>query len=98
MSMNATDAGTSASAILRATVDFPEPDPPAMPMIVGFIARRGDVIGTQESSRFGDEKEKRERCHGCVSCEAVGRRGVNAEWVVGHWWLVVREEPTTNDQ
>ena len=41
MSMNATDAGISASATFRATVDFPEPDPPAMPMIVGFIARNG---------------------------------------------------------
>jgi hypothetical protein len=41
MSMNATDAGISASAILRAIVDFPEPDPPAMPMIVGFIVRGG---------------------------------------------------------
>jgi hypothetical protein len=41
MSMNATDAGISASAILRATVDFPDPDPPAMPMMAGVIAQRG---------------------------------------------------------
>jgi hypothetical protein len=40
MSMKATDAASSASATLRATVDFPEPVPPAMPMISGFIARK----------------------------------------------------------
>src|SRR3989304_879032 len=41
MSRKATDAGVSASAIRRATVDFPEPEPPAMPMMSGFTARLG---------------------------------------------------------
>src|SRR5215468_462750 len=40
MSMNATDSVRSACATFRATVDFPEPDPPAMPMMRGFIASR----------------------------------------------------------
>src|SRR5262245_55057932 len=40
MSMNATDSVRSACATFRATVDFPEPDPPAMPMISGFIVSR----------------------------------------------------------
>ena len=33
MSMNATDAPCSDSATFLATVDFPDPEPPAMPMI-----------------------------------------------------------------
>jgi hypothetical protein len=37
MSMNATETAESACATLRATVDLPEPLPPAMPMISGFI-------------------------------------------------------------
>ena len=36
MSRNATDDLESASATLRATVDFPDPVPPAMPMTSGF--------------------------------------------------------------
>src|SRR4029079_18567423 len=40
MSMNPTDSVRSACATFRATVDFPEPDPPAMPMMRGFIASR----------------------------------------------------------
>lgn len=36
MSMNATEDVVSSSATLRATVDFPEPDPPAIPMMRGF--------------------------------------------------------------
>src|SRR5690242_5989503 len=40
MSMNATDSVRSACATFRATVDFPEPDPPAIPMMRGFIASR----------------------------------------------------------
>ena len=36
MSMNATDDVVSNSATFFATVDFPEPLPPAMPMIKGF--------------------------------------------------------------
>src|SRR5689334_24661676 len=39
MSINATDEVVSRSATLRATVDLPEPDPPAMPMIKGFSIR-----------------------------------------------------------
>ena len=37
MSMNATDSVRAACATLRATVDLPEPEPPAMPMMSGFI-------------------------------------------------------------
>jgi len=36
MSMNATDEVVRWSATFLATVDFPEPDPPAIPMIRGF--------------------------------------------------------------
>src|SRR6185312_17494884 len=36
MSMKATDGVVSSSATLRATVDFPDPDPPAIPMMSGF--------------------------------------------------------------
>src|SRR6185437_12358861 len=38
MSMNATDSVCSAWATLRATVDLPEPEPPAIPMMNGFIS------------------------------------------------------------
>jgi len=38
MSMNATDDVVNISATFRATVDFPDPEPPAIPMIKGFIA------------------------------------------------------------
>ena len=41
MSMNATDDVESPSATLRATVDFPEPDPPAIPMMNGFTLADG---------------------------------------------------------
>jgi len=37
MSMKATEEVVNSSATFRATVDFPEPDPPAIPMINGFI-------------------------------------------------------------
>jgi len=37
MSTNATDDVVSSSATLRATVDFPDPDPPAIPIINGFV-------------------------------------------------------------
>src|SRR6266705_1510305 len=36
MSMNATDEVVRSSATFFATVDLPEPDPPAMPIIKGF--------------------------------------------------------------
>ena len=35
--MNATEDVVNSSATLRATVDLPEPEPPAIPMINGFI-------------------------------------------------------------
>lgn len=35
--MNATEAGARASATLRATVDFPEPVPPAIPITRGRV-------------------------------------------------------------
>ena len=34
--MNATDDVVSSSATFLATVDFPDPDPPAIPIIRGF--------------------------------------------------------------
>ncbi len=37
MSMNATEASVNASATRRATVDFPDPLPPAIPMMSGFV-------------------------------------------------------------
>ena len=50
MSMNATDAAVSDSATRRATVDFPEPVPPAMPMINGFvIGRSAAARGSRDS-------------------------------------------------
>ena len=36
MSMNATESWPRLSATFRATVDFPLPDPPAMPMMSGL--------------------------------------------------------------
>jgi len=36
MSRKTTDAWRSASASFRATVDFPEPEPPAIPITSGF--------------------------------------------------------------
>src|SRR5215208_6438200 len=41
MSMKATEAEVMARATPRATVDFPEPDPPAMPMTSGFTGGCG---------------------------------------------------------
>lgn len=41
MSSNATDDRDSASPSLRATVDFPDPEPPAIPITNGFTS---DVI------------------------------------------------------
>src|SRR2546423_215708 len=49
MSMNATEDVVSSSATLRATVDLPDPDPPAIPMMRGFSIRSkatGPAIGT----------------------------------------------------
>ena len=39
MSMNATDMPDNESATPRATVDLPEPEPPAIPMMSGLTAR-----------------------------------------------------------
>src|SRR5436190_1038619 len=44
MSMKATDDTPSASATLRATVDLPEPLPPAMPTMKGFITAKADGV------------------------------------------------------
>jgi hypothetical protein len=40
MSMKATESDGSAPATFRATVDFPLPDPPAIPMIKGLDTGR----------------------------------------------------------
>jgi hypothetical protein len=47
MSRKATEASGSASAIRRATVVFPDPVPPAMPMMSGFTGgrRQGSIAG-----------------------------------------------------
>lgn len=42
--MNATDRFPRDSATLRATVDFPDPDPPAIPMIKGFTLKTEDSL------------------------------------------------------
>src|ERR1019366_3627522 len=57
MSMNATDAGVSASAILRATVDLPDPDAPAMPMMSGFTGRRRRARSRGKAPRDGAKRE-----------------------------------------
>src|SRR5262245_57840360 len=43
--MMATESGGSPSTILRATVDFPEPVPPATPMTRGFTAGKPAFSG-----------------------------------------------------
>lgn len=63
MSMNATSGAASEPAIRRATVDFPDPEPPAIPTIndTGPPARKapvepachGSISGACELSRFG---------------------------------------------
>src|SRR5687767_223831 len=47
MSRKATEASGRALAIFRATVVFPDPVPPAMPMISGFTerSRKGSIAG-----------------------------------------------------
>ena len=40
MSMNATESSPKFSATFFATVDFPEPDPPAIPMMSGFDTKK----------------------------------------------------------
>ena len=47
MSMNATDKLPRFSATFFATVDLPDPDPPAIPMIRGFDTKENlRVVGT----------------------------------------------------
>ena len=67
MSMNATEASPSAAATLRATVVLPEPDPPAMPMMSGFM--KVSCTGCAKGGERGI-------CHGRVSRaeRADGRR------------------------
>ena len=52
MSMNATESELSASATFVATVDFPLPEPPAMPMMRGFDTLKmygtGSCVGEYE--------------------------------------------------
>src|SRR6476620_5627282 len=66
MSMNATDSACRACATFRATVDLPDPDPPAIPMIKGFISPPllcSCAVKLPESSR----EKKRSHCHNLVS-------------------------------
>src|SRR5438128_11273323 len=56
MSMNATDSVLSACATFRATVDFPDPDPPAMPMMSGFTCWRARVSAV--NSRGGASRRE----------------------------------------
>src|SRR5689334_3202690 len=44
MSMNATDEVVSSSATLLATVDLPDPEPPAIPMINGLSMRKQNYV------------------------------------------------------
>lgn len=47
MSMNATELVESPSATFLATVDLPDPDPPAIPMMNGFTL----VMGSSQPAR-----------------------------------------------
>src|SRR6476660_1146026 len=44
MSMNATDEVVRSSATLLATVDLPDPEPPAIPMIKGLSIRKQNYV------------------------------------------------------
>src|SRR5262249_4773200 len=65
MSMNATDAAASASATLRATVDLPEPEPPAMPMSSGLA---GVIAPKTEWSRRAAPSRGPYRGRGAIFC------------------------------
>jgi len=67
MSMNATDSVYSACATFRATVDFPDPDPPATPMMSGFIG----------SSRTGSFGEQIVRTAGRIEAVALSQSGID---------------------
>src|ERR1039458_295324 len=103
MSMNATDAGISASAILRATVDFPDPDPPAMPMMAGVIAQCGVESARTKGPDSQQEREARMVSRLCIVPEGGGKVNDDKRRVIGRWSLVVGPRhtcqiPTTNDQ
>jgi hypothetical protein len=46
-----TDESGNASAIFRATVVFPDPVPPVMPMISGFTSRRRRIVIDGDEAR-----------------------------------------------
>src|ERR1039458_1189080 len=66
MSMNATDAGASASAILRATVDLPDPDAPAMPMMSGFTGWRRPARSQEKAPGNGAKREAERVSRFCI--------------------------------
>src|SRR5688500_14432310 len=90
MSMNATDAAGSDCATSRATVDFPEPEPPAIPTMNGLTgdlspAGTMDDAGgrgsraTRHLSRLGiDRRARAEPARRNVMRQAPGVNGAAA--------------------
>src|SRR6478752_313027 len=69
MSMNATDSARRACATCRATVDFPDPEPPAIPTMKGFIATARRAHSPRTLAAPSGEK-KSSHCHNLVSAHA----------------------------
>src|SRR3569833_3742533 len=68
MSMNATDSACNAPARLRATVDFPDPEPPATPTMKGFIASPRLGRTTEKLPALASQK-KLLHCHNLISAD-----------------------------
>src|ERR1700694_3915325 len=62
MSMNATDVVVRSSATFLATVDLPDPEPPAIPIIKGFII----AIQSYDSGVWNALCPLRENSNRCV--------------------------------
>src|SRR5215468_2806778 len=69
MSMNATESARRACATCRATVDFPDPEPPAIPTMKGFIAAAARAHSPRIFAVPRREK-KSSHCHNLVSARA----------------------------
>src|SRR3712207_3218451 len=79
MSMNATDAVASALATLRATVDLPDPEPPATPMMSGFMRARRSPGGRREVAG----------AQGAGEAGRLSRNGIDA----GRWSRACARQP-----
>ena len=72
MSMKATDDVVSSSATLFATVDLPDPDPPAIPMMSGLSIRKQSYDdGVWGASAFFMKNHNAER-----SRQAYEKKGI----------------------